>query len=51
MFSKYFKLKIGPHDLIYTRSSEGRKLLLKARMKNIKNSEKRQRRQEYSQWR
>ena len=35
VFSKYFKQKIGDHDLIYTKTADGRKMLLKARMKNI----------------
>ena len=35
IFSKYFKQKIGDHELIYTKSVDGRKMLLKARMKNI----------------
>lgn len=35
IFSKYFKQKIGEHDLIYTRTMDGRKMLLKARMKNM----------------
>ena len=35
VFSKYFKQKIGDHDLVYTKTADGRKMLLKARMKNI----------------
>ena len=35
VFSKYFKQKIGEHDLVYTRTADGRKMLLKARMKNM----------------
>ena len=34
-FSKYWKQKIGDHDLVYTRTADGRKMLLKARMKDI----------------
>lgn len=35
IFSKYWKDKIGEHNLIYTRTSEGRRMLLKARMSNL----------------
>ena len=40
VFSKYWKQKIGEHTLVYTRTAEGRKLLLKARMKNMALSDK-----------
>ena len=35
VFSNYWRKKIGNHTLIYTRTAEGRKKLLKIRMKNI----------------
>ena len=35
IFKTYFEDKIGKCDLIYTRSAEGRKVLLKARMKSM----------------
>ncbi len=35
IFSKHWKSKFGKHQLIYTRTPEGRKKILKVRMKNI----------------
>ncbi len=35
VFSKFWHKRIGNHNLIYTRTTEGRKKLLKIRMKNI----------------
>lgn len=35
IFKTYFESKIGKCDLMYTRSAEGRKVLLKARMKSM----------------
>ena len=35
VFSKFWHKRIGNHKLIYTRTTEGRKKLLKIRMKNI----------------
>lgn len=35
VFSKYFRQKIGEHDLVYTKTADGRRMLLRARMKNL----------------
>lgn len=47
IFSKYWHQKIGEHELIYTRTSDGRKLLLKARMNNISIKDNFVKKQEY----
>lgn len=47
IFSKYWRQKIGEHELIYTRTADGRKLLLKARMNNISLKDKFVKKQEY----
>lgn len=51
VFSKYWKQKIGEHDLIYTRTAEGRRMLLKARMKNISLNDRISKKQELSNFR
>lgn len=35
VFSKYFRQKIGEHDLVYTNTADGRRMLIKARMRNL----------------
>ena len=48
IFSKYWGQKIGEHDLIYTKTADGRRKLLKARMKNISYKDKILKKQELS---
>ena len=47
-FSKYWRQKISEHDLVYTRTAEGRRMLLKARMKNMSIKDKVSKSQELS---
>lgn len=47
-FSNYWNQKISPNTLIYTRTAEGRKILLKARMKNLSLKDKIFKNQEFS---
>ena len=49
-FVNIWKNKIGKVELIYTRSTEGRKQLLKARMQNINTKGRANRRQILSDW-
>ena len=49
-FSKYWKQKIGEHDLVYTRTADGRRMLLKARMKDISIKDKVTKSQEMSKF-
>ena len=51
IFSKYWEQNIGKHHLIYTRTADGRKMLLKARMKNISLKDKISKKQELSSFR
>ena len=46
VFSNYWKNRIGNHKLIYTRTAEGRKMLLKIRMKNMSHKDKKSKKQE-----
>lgn len=46
VFSNYWQKQIGNHKLIYTRTSEGRKTLLKIRMKNMSYKDKKFKKQE-----
>ena len=48
VFSKFWSQKIGEHDLIYTRTADGRRLLLKARMKDISYKDKILKKQEFA---
>ena len=48
VFSKYWSQKIGEHDLVYTRTADGRRLLLKARMKDISYTDKILKKQEFT---
>lgn len=50
-FSKYWKQKIGEHDLVYTRTADGRRMLLKARMKDISVKDRITKSQEMSKFR
>lgn len=47
IFSSYWKRKIGKHNLIYTRTEQGRKLLLRARMKDLSVKDKIMHKQEF----
>lgn len=40
-FLKYVKPYLGKYELVYTRSEEGRRILLKARVKSLANRQKR----------
>lgn len=51
VFSKYWRQKIGEHDLVYTRTADGRRMLLKARMKNISLKDRISKKQELSSFR
>ena len=48
IFSQYWNVRIGKYELIYTRTAKGRKMLLKARMKNMTLKDKVQKKQVYS---
>lgn len=50
VFKTYFESKVGKCDLVYTKSSEGRKLLLKARMKSLDYKNKLERKEEFIYW-
>ena len=51
VFKAYFESKIGKCDLLFTKNAEGRKILLKARMKSIDIKDVFERREEYSNFR
>lgn len=51
VFKAYFESKIGKCDLVFTKNAEGRKILLKARMKSIDIKDVFERREEYSNFR
>ena len=50
-FSKYWKQKIGEHDLVYTRTADGRRMLLRARMKDMSVKDRITKSQEMSRFR
>lgn len=50
IFSEYWSKKIGMHNLIYTRTAEGRQMLLKARMKTMSYKDKIMKKQVYSEF-
>jgi hypothetical protein len=50
VFKTYFESKIGKCNLLYTKSSEGRKLLLKARLKGLDYKDKLQRKEAFIYW-
>ncbi len=47
VFKVYFEAKIGKCDLVYTKNAEGRKMLIKARMKSLGIKDKFSRKEEY----
>lgn len=48
VFHTYFEARIGKCDLVYTKNAEGRRVLLKARMKGMSIKDKIERKEEYS---
>lgn len=47
IFKTYFESRIGKCDLVYTKNAEGRKILLKARMKSLDFKDRIETKQEY----